>query len=238
MSALILLVLLAGGVLYLGGGLFYLYRYLQARRMHPWASRLWDGQRRRFLWLAGVGVVLIAGFVAMAYWSVSDRGLSRLPGPIGRQARATGGQDGGLEAMPPPQSKVRGSVPAFREAPETTSTTTTSTTTTTTSTTENTATTSTTLASKPVKKAAAGQNREAWTVCAASFRRAGVARNYAQRLVRQGLPARVSLVDLGKRGTWHRVCVGGFATLAEAREQYKAWEKQGLVSDAFLLPLR
>ncbi|MBU1276018.1 MAG: SPOR domain-containing protein [Proteobacteria bacterium] len=230
MSALILLVLLAGGVLYLGGGLFYLYRYLQARRMHPQAPRMWDGTRRRFLWLAGVGAVMVAGFVCMAWWSP--------PGPMDLQARATGQEAAvGSETLPPPQAMVRGPVPAFSETPETTSTTTTTTTSTTT-TTESTASTSTTLAPKPVKNAARSQGRGAWTVCAASFRRESVAQGYAQRLAKQGLPARVNLVDLGKRGTWHRVCVGSFTTLDEARGQYKAWEKQGLISDAFLLPLR
>lgn len=231
MSALILLVLLLGGVLYLGGGLFYLYRYLQARRMHPQAPRMWDGTRRRFVWLAGVGAVMVAGFVFMA--------LESLPGPMDLQARATIQEAaGGSEALPPPQAMVRGPVPAFSEALDTTSTTTTTTTTSTTSTTESTASTSTTLAPEPVKNVARSQGRGAWTVCAASFRRESVAQGYAQRLARQGLPARVNLVDLGKRGTWHRVCVGSFATLDEARGQYKAWEKQGLISDAFLLPLR
>ena len=233
MSALILLVLLVGGVLYLGGGLFYLYLYLQARRMHPQAPRFWDGRRRRFLWLAGVGVALILGFVAMAGWPVFSQKLPWLPGVTASQNPAAGGN----ELMPPPQTTVRGVVPAMTEAPEVTSTTTEITTTTST-TTETTATTSTTLAPKPIKPADPVLSGDAWTVCAASFRREAVAQNYARRLAGQGLPARVNQVDLGKRGTWHRVCVGGFATLAEAKDQYKAWEKQGLISDAFLLPLR
>ncbi|MCF8040500.1 MAG: SPOR domain-containing protein [Desulfarculaceae bacterium] len=246
MSALILLVLLVGGVLCLGSGLLYLYRYLQARRVRPGAPRLWGGQRRRFLWLAVVGVVLIAGFCAVAWWSAPGHGFSWLPQfMMARQAQSSGpaAMDDG-ETMPPPQPKVSGAVPPFSHAMETTSsTTTTSTSTTTTSstttsTTESTATTSTAPASKPVKTAATATSRDAWTVCAASFRREAVAQNYAQRLAGQGLPARVNQVDLGKRGTWHRVCVGNFATLAEAKGQYKVWEKRGLISDAFLLPLR
>lgn len=240
MSALILLVLLAGGVLYLGGGLFYLYRCLQARRMHPQAPRLWGGQRRRFLWLSGVGLVLLAGFACMAWWSAPGHEVSWLPGVMDRPGLSAGrAATGGDEALPPPQSLVRGPVPTFRELPGTTSSTTTSTSTT--STTESTATTSTTTPPrpvKPVKDAARAPSQGAWTVCAASFRREAVAQGYAQRLAGQGLPARVSQVDLGKRGTWHRVCVGSFATLDEARGNYKAWEKQGLISDAFLLPLR
>jgi cell division septation protein DedD len=65
-----------------------------------------------------------------------------------------------------------------------------------------------------------------------------MAQSYAQRLRKQGLPAKVSQVDLGSKGIWHRVCVGSFPSLAEARRQYKDWEKKGLISDAFLLPLR
>lgn len=244
MTALILLVLLVGGVLYLGGGLFYLYGYLQARRMHPSSPRLWDGQRRRFVWLTAVGVALAAGFVLMAWWSVPGHERSWLPQPImDRQAKSTSPAAlGGGQTLPPPQVMARGTVPSFSEAPETTTTTSTTTTSTsttsTTSTSESTATTSTAPAPKPVKTAAAGYNKDAWTVCAASFRRETVAQNYAQRLADQGLPARVNQVDLGKRGTWHRVCVGSFATLAEAKGQYKAWEQRGLISDAFLLPLR
>lgn len=240
MTALILLVLLVGGVLYLGGGLFYLYGYLQARRMHPRSPRLWDGQRRRFFWLTVVGVFLAAGFVLMALWSVPGHERIWLPqAMVEPQSKSTiPAALGGGQTLPPPQVMVRGTVPLFSEAPETTSTTTSTTTTTTTSTSESTATTSTAPPAKPVETAAAGQGRDAWTVCAASFRREAVAQNYAQRLADQGLPARVNQVDLGERGTWHRVCVGSFATLAEAKGQYKAWEQRGLISDAFLLPLR
>ena len=251
MSALILLVLLVGGVLYLGGGLVHLYRYLQARRINPQAPRLWDGQRRRFFWLTGVGLVLTLGFFVMAWWSAPGHGAAWMPQALmARQAQpgAPAATDDS-ETMPPPQVKVRGAVPAFNRALETTTSTTettsttdtttsTETTTSTTSTSESTATTSTAPPPPPVKKPAARRGGDAWTVCAASFRREAVAQNYAKRLADQGLPARVNQVDLGKRGTWHRVCVGSFSTLDEARGQYKSWEKQGLISDAFLLPLR
>lgn len=244
MSALILLVLLVGGVVYLGGGLFYLYRYLQARRTRPGSPRLWDGRRRKFVWLTVAGAVLTVAFFATAWWSAPGHEFSWRPDFLmARQAKSTNpAAMGGGETLPPPQLKVSGVVPPFSQTPETSSTTTitssTTTTTTTTSTTASTSTTSTAPAAKPVKEAAAATSRDAWTVCAASFRREVVAQNYARRLVDQGLPAGVNQVDLGKRGTWHRVCVGTFSTLAKARGQYKAWEKQGLISDAFLLPLR
>jgi len=247
MSALILLVLLVGGVLYLGGGLVHLYGYLQARRIHPQAPRRWDGQRRRFFWLTGVGAVLTIGFFVMAWWSAPGHGAAWMPQALmARQSQpGSPAATDGAETMPPPQVKVRGAVPAFNQAletttssTETTTTDTTDTTTSTTSTTESTATTSTAPPPPPVKKPAARRGGDAWTVCAASFRREAVAQNYAKRLADQGLPARVNQVDLGKRGTWHRVCVGSFSTLDEARGQYKSWEKQGLISDAFLLPLR
>lgn len=254
MSALILLVLLVGGVLYLGGGLWQLYRYLQARRMHPETPRLWDRHRRRLFGLTGVGVLLIAGFGAVAWWSLPGKGPGWLaPGAANRQAASAAGEVKGRgQSVPPPQFQVRGAVPLMPETVQTTSTaasttspTTTSTTestvttsTTTTSTTESTATTSPAPAAEPVAKAPSPAEGSAWTVCAASFRRQTMAQNYARRLQEQGLPARVSQVDLGERGTWHRVCVGGFATLEEAKEQYQAWERQGLISDAFLLPLR
>lgn len=245
MSALILLVLLVGGVVYLGGGLLYLYRYLQARRTRPGSPRLWDGRRRRFVWLTVVGAVLTVAFFAMAWWSAPGHEFSWQPHfMMARQAKSTSpAAMGGGETLPPPQLKVSGVVPPFSQTPETSSSTTTSTsstttTTTTTSTTASTSTTSTAPVAKPVKEAAAATSRDAWTVCAASFRREVVAQNYARRLADQGLPARVNQVDLGKRGTWHRVCVGSFSTLAKARGQYKTWEKQGLISDAFLLPLR
>ncbi|BEQ15703.1 SPOR domain-containing protein [Desulfoferula mesophila] len=93
-----------------------------------------------------------------------------------------------------------------------------------------------TPAAQPQEAEAA--KRDAWTVCAASFRRESMAQNYAQRLAGQGLAARVSRADLGDKGVWYRVCLGGFASLAEAKRQYQAWEEQGLISDAFLLPLR
>jgi cell division septation protein DedD len=97
-------------------------------------------------------------------------------------------------------------------------------------------TTAPTPAAPPQEAEAA--KRAAWTVCAASFRRESMAQNYAQRLAGQGLAARVSRADLGEKGVWYRVCLGGFASLAEAKRQYQAWEEQGLISDAFLLPLR
>ncbi len=239
MSALILLVLLVGGVLYLGGGLYYLYRYRQMRRMHPRVPRLWAGLRRRFFWLAGVGALLIAGFTAAAWWTLPGQEPAWLSRTLGHPAPAVGSKaQGGGETIPPPQPVARGTVPAFREAPTTTTTTTS---TTATSTSESTATTSTTLPSRPAgssKPVVDAKGQGAWTVCAASFRREAVAQGYAQRLVQHGLPARVNQVDLGQRGTWHRVCVGSFPSLAEAKGQYKQWEKQGLISDAFLLPLR
>lgn len=251
MSALILLVLLVGGVLYLGGGLVHLYGYLQARRINPQTPRLWDGQRRRFFWLTGVGAVLTIGFFVMAWWSAPGHGAGWMPQALmARQTQTSGpAATDGAETMPPPQVKVRGAVPAFNQALETTTSTTettsttdttstTETTTSTSSTTESTATSSTAPPPAPDGKPAARRGGGAWTVCAASFRREAVAQNYAKRLADQGLPARVNQVDLGKRGTWHRVCVGSFTTLNQARGQYKAWEKQGLISDAFLLPLR
>ncbi|MBU4606452.1 MAG: SPOR domain-containing protein, partial [Proteobacteria bacterium] len=210
MSALILLVLLVGGVLYLGGGLVHLYRYLQARRMHPQASRFWDGQRRRFFQLTGVGVILTIGFFAMAWWSAPGHGAAWMPQALmARQTQLSGpAATDDAETIPPPQVKVQGAVPAFNEARETTSSTTdTTTTTSTTSSTESTVTTTTAPPPAPVNKPVARQGRDAWTVCAASFRREAVAQNYAKRLADQGLPARVNQVDLGKRGTWHRVCV-------------------------------
>ncbi|MCB2190677.1 MAG: SPOR domain-containing protein [Deltaproteobacteria bacterium] len=250
MSALILLVLLIGGMLYLGGGLFYLYRYLQVKRMHFRAPRLWDLHRRRFYLLTGVGGVLIAGFFAVAWWSAPGNGSIWLPQFMKPHQAQTAGATakGTSEAVPPPQVKVSGPVEPYEQPVETTTSSTsststtestsTTTTTTTASTTESTVTTSTAPPDRPAQGPTAKAGLDAWTVCAASFRREAMAQNYAKRLKDQGLPARVSQVDLGGRGIWHRVCVGSFPTLAEAKGQYKAWEKQGIISDAFLLPLR
>lgn len=240
MSTLILLVLLVGGVLYLGGGLWHLYRYLQARRVHPQAPRLWGRQRRHFFWLTGMGVVLTFVFLAAAWWSLPGTGPGRLAlgGNARQTATATGTVLGNGQEVAPLRPKVRGPVPVMQEALASSSTTSSASTTTTTSTTESTLTTTGPPAAKPAAKPPLSASGAAWTVCAASFRRESMAQNYARRLRDQGLPATVSQVDLGERGVWHRVCVGGFATLAEAKGQFQAWERQGLVNDAFLLPLR
>jgi len=242
MSSLILLVLLVGAVLYLTGALVYLYRYIQARRRHPQTPRGWETLRHRFIWLTGIGVVLLAGFVFFAWWSLPGNQLAWLPNPFLHQPPSDqrAGAPGKL-ALPAPKSMVTGKVP-METTTETTTTQTTSTTTTlnttTSSTTETTTTTPPPSRTPPPRKAQAPKARGTWTVCAASFRKKAMAEKFAARLAKQGLPATVGRVDLGKRGVWHRVCVGEFASLAEARGQYQQWERQGLISDAFLLPLR
>ncbi|MCF8034397.1 MAG: SPOR domain-containing protein [Desulfarculaceae bacterium] len=252
MSSLILVVLLAGAVLYLTGGLVYLYRYTQLRRSRPSQPRVWEDLRHRFTWLSVVGVVLLAGFVFVAWWSVPGHNIPWVPNPFDSGHITTAPRGGG---MPWERPMVTGTVPmaamtastsdttattatetTATMASETTSTveTTTSASTSTTSTTSTSETTTTEAAQAAPPAPAPGS----WTVCAASFRKAAMARDYAGRLLKEGLPARVNQVDLGQRGVWHRVCVGAFPSLEQARRQYKNWEKQGLVSDAFLLPLR
>ena len=249
MSSLILLVLLLGAVLYLMGGLVYLYRYLQARRRHSQLARVWEEYRKRFVWLGAVGVLLLAGFIFFAWWSLPGNRVPWLPNLFApaRQAAAPQAMDQGA-ALPAAPAVVTGRVP--RETVPIDTTTTTTETTTTTSSTLTTTSPPPPTPQPPAPKAPAPKAKpaapkakpaagdDAWTVCAASFRKKAMAQNYAQRLVAKGLPARVSQVDLGKRGVWHRVCVGGFPSLERARSQYKDWEKQGLISDAFLLPLR
>ncbi len=240
MSSLILLVLLVGAVLYLTGALVYLYRYTQARRRHPQTPRGWEALKHRFFWLTGIGVVLLAGFVFFAWWSLPGNYLPWLPNPFLHQPTAAQ-QAGapGKVALPAPKSVVSGKVP-LETTTETTSTTTTLDTTTSSTTTETTTTAPPPPPRKtpPPRRAQATRARGAWTVCAASFRKKAMAEKFAARLAKQGLPATVGRVDLGKRGVWHRVCVGEFASLPEARGQYQQWERQGLISDAFLLPLR
>jgi cell division protein FtsN len=75
-------------------------------------------------------------------------------------------------------------------------------------------------------------------VCAGSFREQAAAQKYAQRLSKKGLPARVSRVDLGDKGVWHRVCLGNFSSLAEARAKSKVWEQKKLIRASYVLPLR
>jgi SPOR domain len=59
----------------------------------------------------------------------------------------------------------------------------------------------------------------AFVVHFASYRSRDNATADAARLARDlGRPAYAVLVDLGEKGTWYRVVVGGFATAAEARE--------------------
>ncbi len=233
MSALVLVVLLLGALLYLAGGLVHLYRYCQARRWHPQVPRLWEEIRRRFIWRSALGVLFLAAFVAFAWWSAPGHSLPWLPNPF--VASQGGGQPAGPApaSLPPAQVKVSGRVP---QAPDTTTSTETTTSATTSSTTSTS--TTTTLPPPPAKAAGGSREKAAWTVCAASFRKRAMAQSYARRLRKQGLPAKVSRVDLGSRGIWHRVCVGSFPSLAAARRQYKAWENKGLISDAFLLPLR
>ena len=243
MSSLILVVLLAGAVLYLAGGLVYLYRYTQARRRRPSQPRAWEELRRRFGWLSVVGLLLLAGFVFVAWWSLPGHDIPWVPNPFdnGRMASAPRGIE-----MPWDRPVVTGMVPMASQTTSTSPTTSTtdsetSQTTSTVVTTTSATTSSTTTETTTTEAARAPQTAPApgtWTVCAASFRKAAMAQDYAGRLVKEGLPAQVSQVNLGSRGVWHRVCVGAFPSLDQARRQYKDWEKQGLISDAFLLPLR
>ncbi|MCB2227431.1 MAG: SPOR domain-containing protein [Desulfarculaceae bacterium] len=253
MSSLLLVVLLAGSVIYLAGGLFYLYRYTQARRSRPSQARMWEELRRRAAWLNGVGVILLAGFVFSAWWSVPGHDIPGVPNPFDSGRAPAARMAAPAPGLPAPQSMVSGIVPSLIETTSTTSTTDTTSTettgtesTTSTETTTSAATSSTTSTTETTTTQAAAVPAQAdkapapgsWTVCAASFRKAAMAEDYAARLVKDGLPARVNRVDLGQRGVWHRVCVGVFPGLEQARRQYKDWEKQGLISDAFLLPLR
>ena len=74
-----------------------------------------------------------------------------------------------------------------------------------------------------------------YAVCVASFRQAGPARELAGQLKKKDLPARVAKVDLGAKGAWHRVLVGGYATSAQAAARAAAWRKQGRFKSPFVV---
>lgn len=245
MAPLVLLALLIGGVLYLAGALYYLYRYLVLSSSYPQMPRVWFDLRRRFVWLAAIGLACLAGFAAVGWWSMSGHGIPWLPDLFGQGDGMTPAAQAPAPQrnVSPEEKMVRQRVPepeSTTMATTTQPTETSSTTSTTTSTESSSTTTSTTTAPPPAKTRAAKTLRPSagWTICAASFRKLADARRYAQKLEKQGMEVRLVKADLGAKGVWHRVCVGTFANLEQAKKQSRVWEKQGLISDPFLLPQR
>ena len=243
MAPLVLLALLAGGVLYLAGAIYFLYRYLNLKSVYPMMPRVWHDLRRRFIWLGILAVGCLVGFGFTAYWTMPGHQAPWLlpffdDGQTVQQVRQ---MEAKARQTPVNNRLVRQRV----EVPDTTMATTTWATTTETTTTEST--TSTTITMPPVarppqaaKPAPAKKTARpgGWTVCAASFKEEAPARRYADKLRAQGLEVSVNKARLGSRGTWYRVCVGSFASLNQAKASSREWEKKGLISDPFLLPRR
>jgi len=91
---------------------------------------------------------------------------------------------------------------------------------------------------KPAPPPANGNSTKVWTVCVSSHRQPGPAKDEAAKLKKAGLPAEVVTVALGKKGTWHRVCVGRFKTQAQAAKSNRLWRNKGLIKDSFLAKVK
>jgi cell division septation protein DedD len=67
-----------------------------------------------------------------------------------------------------------------------------------------------------------------YTVNLASFKPKDSADKYVEELKKKGIDAYVWKVDLGEKGTWHRVVVGHFPTLEEAKKYKENLIEKGI----------
>ncbi|MEW5913745.1 MAG: SPOR domain-containing protein [Thermodesulfobacteriota bacterium] len=256
MPPLILLALLLGTVLYLAGALLFLYRYLTRKASYPQLPRLWSDYRRRFFWLASLFLVCLAAFVLASLWNSPLPGgqwLSSLFDSSSTSMRQEAKPPAAAvtrQAVPEPDQTSRPAPPAAPAAPAASPAAAATTPAPAPATAPTPASPSPTppaaakasaqapSASPPPSRKARRPAPKGWTVCVASFREQDTAKKFAQRLRGKGLPAKVSRANLGDKGVWHRVCLGNFPTLAEARAKSKLWEQKKLIQASYVLPLR
>jgi len=72
-----------------------------------------------------------------------------------------------------------------------------------------------------------------YTINLASFRQRQSADRHVEKLEKLGITPFIWEVDLGDKGKWHRVSVGGFSTLGEAKDYKKELIQKG-VSDSLI----
>ena len=72
----------------------------------------------------------------------------------------------------------------------------------------------------------------------ASFRQKNDAADQAKKLLAKGFKPKVVTVELGKKGRWHRVCLGSFPTPARAQASLKDMTAKGLGGTPFITRLR
>ena len=75
-----------------------------------------------------------------------------------------------------------------------------------------------------------------YTLHLASFRGEANAQRLVRELAAKKVSARVAQVDLGPKGRWHRVLVGGFASRAQAQAQGQKLRQAGTIAKFTVIP--
>ncbi len=251
MVALLILGLFIITALCLVAALVYLYRWIVRKKLFPQLPRLWTGDKKRFIF----------SFMGFILSLIAFTGISLYTGPGRPAAQEKPPRQKPLQPMfdgkPPPDLAAIQREKARRQAALTTTSAPTTTTTaapattttapatttttapaTTTTTAPATTTTTTTAPPPPAKKQPPARAKKApkaksYTVCAASFRQEKAAKTWAGQLAQKGLKPQVVAVDLPGKGRWYRVCLGSFATPAQAAARARALKKQGLAQSPF-----
>jgi len=267
MVALLILGLFILTALCLVAALVYLYRWIVRKKLFPQLPRLWTGDKKRFVFSFLGFVLSLIAFIGLSLYTGPGHPAAQEKAPRQKPLRPMfdGKPPPDLAAIQREKARRRAQEQALNttttSAPPTTTTaapvTTTSApttttaapvTTTTTTTTAAPTTTTTTAPPPPKKKPAPAQAKpkvkskapagKAYTVCAASFRQDKAARAWAAQLAKKGLKPRVVAVELPGKGRWYRVCLGRFATPAQAAARARALKKQGLAQSPFPTRLR
>ncbi len=88
------------------------------------------------------------------------------------------------------------------------------------------------LPSLPPSKA----SQAAYVIQESSWRSSQDAWKRAKELQQAGIPAQVITANLGAKGLWHRVVIGGFANLSQARQAKKILQKDHGVCKTIIVP--